>query len=192
MAATRLHRTRQFAFDSLLLALASVVLTALAWFQARSAFVPLLLLTGGECVVAVCAYYWSLDHLQRVALDPVMKDIPEVREYCTRLAHQSERKRLARCIDSMIKEASVPGSFVLPDRIAMVEEQLRMLARQLASRDITVQPRSLITCLRLLSRGVESPLFNAKVPIEDLHAALHRIRSGFGRDVAATRSSGVR
>jgi hypothetical protein len=185
LAANQLHRARQFALHSLLLAAVSVALTPLAWLQIRSAFVPLVVLSGAESLVAMCAYYWRLDLLQNLALDPATRDIPEVARYCRRLAFESERRRLAGCINSIIREAAIPGSFVLRERIALVEDQLRVMANQLASPEVTVHSRSLVMCVRLLSRGVESPLFNAKLPVEDLYAALHRIRHGIGRPVAA-------
>jgi len=183
-AATQLHRAGQFALHSLLLAAASAALTPLAWWQIRSAFVPLVVLTGAESLVALCAHYWKLDLLQRLALDPVTRDLPEVTRYSRRLALESERRRLAGCINSIIREAAVPGSFVQRERVVLVEDQLRLLARLLASPEVTVHSRSLVMCVRLLSRGVESPLFNAKVPIEDLYAVLHRIRHGIGRQIA--------
>lgn len=184
MAATQLDRARQFALNSFLLAAASVVVASAAWLQIRSAFVPLVVLTVGEGLVAIWAHYRRLDLLQRLALDPVMRDVVEVRHYRQRLGRESERRRLAACIHSIIREAAIPGSFVLRERILLVEDQLRMLASQIAAPDATVHSQSMITYIRLLSCGVESPLFNARVPMEELYAALHRVRHGIGRQGA--------
>jgi hypothetical protein len=75
----------------------------------------------------------------------------------------------------------VPHAFCLTDRVALVEEQLRLLARELATPEVSVQARSFIACLRLISHGVESPLFNPGLPVEQLQATLLRIRFGIGR-----------
>jgi hypothetical protein len=184
-AAARLPRARQFALHSLALALTSLIVTTLAWFELRSAFVPLVVLTCGEGLVAICAFYWRLDLLQTVAADPSMQMNPDVRIYCRRLAQQSTRQRLARSIDSILRDAATPGSFVLRERTALVEDQLRAVACQLASPDVPVETRSVIMCIRLLTRGVESPLFNARVPVEELYSVLYRIRHGMGRPAAA-------
>jgi hypothetical protein len=97
------------------------------------------------------------------------------------LVTQPARDRLAASINSLIDDARLPHAFCLSDRVALVEDQLRWVAQKLATPDVPVQPLSLVTCLRLLTHGVESPLFNPGVPIEQLHGTLLRIRLGFGR-----------
>jgi hypothetical protein len=42
----------------------------------------------------------------------------------------------------------------------------------------------MVALIRLLSHGVESPLFNPGVPVEQLQATLLRIRFGVGRRAA--------
>jgi hypothetical protein len=75
----------------------------------------------------------------------------------------------------------VPGAFFLVDRIVLFEDQLRALARELATPTVPIQARSVVTCVRLLTRGVESPLFNPSVPVEQLRSTLLRIRFGIGK-----------
>lgn len=98
-----------------------------------------------------------------------------------RILAQPARDRLAASINTLIADARLPYGICLSDRVALVEDQLRWLARELATPDVPVQSRSLVSCLRLLSHGVESPLFNAGVPVEQLQATLLRIRFGIGR-----------
>jgi hypothetical protein len=99
------------------------------------------------------------------------------------LLKQPARDRLAASINSLIADANLPGAFCLADRISLVEDQLRLLARDLATPEVPVQSRSLVACVRLLTHGVESPLFNPGVPVEHLHATLLRIRFGIGTHV---------
>jgi hypothetical protein len=100
------------------------------------------------------------------------------------LATQPARDRLAASINSLIDDARQPYGFCLADRVVLVEDQLRWVAKKLATPGVPVQPLSLVTCLRLLTHGVESPLFNPGVPVEQLHGTLLRIRLGFGRQSA--------
>jgi hypothetical protein len=41
-----------------------------------------------------------------------------------------------------------------------------------------VQPPAVVACRRLLTHGAESPLYNPRLPAEDLRFALERIRRG--------------
>ena len=183
-AAESLARTRQFFLHSLGLAALTVVAAGAASIWLPSGIVPLAVLAVIEAVVVMGAYYAQRDLIQRLALDPGASLVPEVQRYHERLGGQPARDRLAASINSLIADASLPYAICLADRVALVEDQLRLLARELATPEIPVQPRSLVTCLRLLSHGVESPLFNPGVPIEQLHATLLRIRVGVGKRTA--------
>jgi hypothetical protein len=181
LAAESLARTRQFYLHSLLLAtltLAAVVATAL-WLPTGT--FPLAVLALIEMVVVMGAYYGRRDLIQRLALEPEASMVPAVQRYHEGLLKQPARDRLAASINSLIADARLPHAVCLPDRVALVEDQLRLLARELATPEIPVQARSLVACLRLLSHGVESPLFNPGVPVEQLQATLLRIRFGIGR-----------
>jgi hypothetical protein len=180
-AAFRLERAQQFLRHASILAVASLVLTAVVSIQVQSASVPLALLTAGEGLVVLCSYYSLRDLIERLALEPLAEDLPAVQRYRRRLLEQSERDRLAASINSLIAEATTPGAFSLADRIVLFEDELRTLARHLATPEVSVQVRSMVICARLLSRGVESPLFNPNVPVEHLRAILLRIRHGIGR-----------
>jgi hypothetical protein len=180
-AAESLARIRQFFLHSLVLAALTVVATGAAAIWLPTGTLPLAVLAAIEVVVVMGAHYMERDLIQRLALDPEASRVPEVRKYHERLGGQPARDRLAASINSLIADSRLPCAVCLADRVALVEDELRLLARELATPEIPVQSRSLVTCLRLLSHGVESPLFNPGVPIEQLHATLLRIKLGFGR-----------
>ena len=180
LAATRLERTRQFMLHASVLAVATLAVTAAVSVRIHAALLPLAILSGGEGFVVMCAHYTTRELLQRLALEPAAQDLPVVRLYAHRLLKQPARDRLAASINSLIADAEKPGTFCLTDRIALVDDQLRMVARELATPEIPVQARSVVACVRLLTHGVESPLFNSRVPVEQLQATLLRIRFGIG------------
>jgi hypothetical protein len=181
LAADRLEAARRFSFHASVLAAATLVLTAAVWIWFPAALLPMAILAALEGLVVLWAYYTGRDLLQRLALEPFADEIPEVRRYGERLLKQDERDRLAASIDSLIAGAKVPGAFFLVDRIVLFEDQLRALARELATPTVPIQARSVVTCVRLLTRGVESPLFNPSVPVEQLRSTLLRIRFGIGK-----------
>jgi hypothetical protein len=53
-----------------------------------------------------------------------------------------------------------------------------MLAHELAAPAARVEPATAVACRRLVTRPVESPLYNPNLPEEDLRALLLRIRAG--------------
>ena len=184
MAVDQLHRTRQFFLHALVLAILTVAATVAAALTSPSATFPIGALATCEGLVVMWAYYAQRDLLQRLALEPAATRIPAVEQYRERLLQQRSRDRLAAAINSLIADANLPHAFCLADRVALVEDQLRWLAGELATPDVPVQPICLVACLRLLTHGVESPLFNPGVPVEQLQATLLRIRFGIGRRAA--------
>lgn len=184
-AAERVERARQFFFHAVALAALTVAAATAAAIWLRTATFPLAALAAIESVVVMGAYYGQRDLLQRLALEPEASLVPAVQRYHQGLVRQPARDRLAASITSLISDARLPYAICLSDRVALVEDQLRLLARELATPEITVQPRSVVACRRLLSHGVESPLFNPGVPIEQLHATLLRIRFGIGKRPAS-------
>jgi hypothetical protein len=184
LAAERLRRVGQFSLHAVIIAIvtAAAAVAAALWFPAAT--IPIMALAAAEILVVMWARWAQIDLLQRLALEPVAVNVPAVQGYRDRLLRQSSRDRLAASINSLIADAKRPYAFCLADRVALVEEQLRVLARELATPEIPVQVRSLVVCLRLISHGVESPLFNPGVPVEQLQATLLRIRFGIGRRAA--------
>jgi hypothetical protein len=181
LAANRLVRLRQFYLHACVLALGTLAATVAISLWIPAALLPLSVLTACESCFVMWAYYAGRDLVQRLALEPAIHDIPAVHRYRQQMLEQPSRDRLARSINSLIADASLPGAICLTDRIALFEGELRLLARELATPEVPVQARSLIACVRLLTHGAESPLFNPGVPVEQLRATLLRIRFGIGR-----------
>jgi hypothetical protein len=179
--ADQLQRTRQFLLHATAMCLLTLAATAIAAIWFREAAFPIGALAAGEGFVVMCSYYAHRDLLQRLALDPAVSHISAVQRYREGLLQQASRDRLAASINSLLTDANLPHAFCLTDRVALVEQQLRLLARELATPDVSVQARSLVECLRLISHGVESPLFNPGVPVEQLRATLLRIQFGIAR-----------
>jgi hypothetical protein len=61
--------------------------------------------------------------------------------------------------------------------VALVAQELETLARDLAS-PRSIAPASAVACRRLLTHMTESPLYNPRIPLDDLHLTLRRIRAG--------------
>jgi hypothetical protein len=180
LAAESFARSRQFLLHSLVLAFLTLAAAGAAGLWLPTAALPLAVLAVIEAIVVMGAYYGQRDLLQRLVLDPEALRVPAVQKYQERLVGQATRDRLAASISSLLSDARLPHAVCLADRVALVEDELRLLARELSTPEVPVQLRSLVACLRLLTHGVESPLFNPGVPIEQLHATLLRIRFGFG------------
>jgi hypothetical protein len=181
LAVDRLNHARRFSFDASVLAALTVVLAGVVWIVAPSALLPLGVLTAIEGFAVVWARYAERDLIQRLAMEPFAEEIPEVRRYTRRLLRQAERDRLAASINSLIDNAKLPGAVCLADRIGMFEEQLRRLAGELQTPAVQFQARSLVMCMRLLTQGAESPLFNSKVSVEQCRALMLRIQFGIVR-----------
>lgn len=180
-AAGRLHRDRRFFVNAAGLAALSILATGVMLAVAPSAAGPLVLLTTFECVVATCAHFVYREEVQRLSLEAFAQEIPEVRSYCSGLLRQSRRDRLAASINSLITDAHLPLSFGLRDRIFLVEDQLRALAFALATPHVKIHSRSMVLCLQLMTNGVESPLYNSNLTVEQLRAVLMRIGYGIDR-----------
>jgi hypothetical protein len=183
-AAESFARNRQFLLHSLILALVTFGAAGAAGFWLPAAALPLAVLAAIEAIVVMGAYYGQRDLLQRLVLEPDALRVPAVQRFHERLGGQATRDRLAASITSLLSDARLPHAVCLADRVALVEDELRFIARELATPEIPVHVRSVLACLRLLTHGVESPLFNPGVPLEQLHATLLRIRFGFGRPPA--------
>ncbi|SRR6266446_6834944 len=183
--ALRLDRAHRFFIDASALAAVSFIGTGASLVLMPSAAVPIAVLTFVECLVAACAYYSSMDLLQQLAAEPYAQAIPAVQFYRAKLVRQSQRNRLAASIDSLISDSGSPGSCSLVDRIHLVEDQLRAISRDLATPEVPVHSGSALMCLRLLTAGVESPLFNPNLTVEQLRATLLRISYGIGKNIAA-------
>jgi hypothetical protein len=166
-------------------ALSAAVLGAVTGAGAILAFAlstPLALaLAGGalvECIVALEATHGRRQLIARLALQPAAYALPEVAAYGALAAELPQRARLAAWIVDVVAEARSPHSLYLGDRVDLVARELEALAHDLGSPTRAVEPVSAVACRQLLTRMAESPLYNPRLPPEDLQLTLHRIRAG--------------
>jgi len=129
-----------------------------------------------EAVVAAVLVQSRRDRLERLALEPAAYAISDVKRYGRRCVRQ--RERLAASLARMVADARVPGSLYLSDRVLQFRLDLEALSRALASSAANVHPTSAVACRRLLTRPVESPLYNPRLGSDELRAALRRIGQG--------------
>jgi hypothetical protein len=128
--------------------------------------------------IAVALWLSRIERIERLALDPAAYAIPAVARYGARACALRERRRLASVIQAMVCERGHPLDLHLVIRASRYAPQLETLARELASPATQVQPPMAVACRRLITRPVESPLYNPNLPEEDLRALLLRIRAG--------------
>jgi Zn-dependent alcohol dehydrogenase len=133
-----------------------------------------LLLVG----IAVVLWLVRRERIERLALDPAAYAIPAVARFGARACALRERRRLASVIQAVVRERGHPLELHLVIRTSRHAQQLEALARELASPAARVQPPIAVACRRLITRPVESPLYNPNLPEEDLQALLLRIRAG--------------
>jgi hypothetical protein len=131
-----------------------------------------------EISVAVLLWLSRRERIERLALDPSAYAIPEVARFGARVCALRERRRLAAFIDAVVNERGSPLELHLVVRVGRYAQQLETLARELASPAAHFEPAIAVACRRLLTRPVESPLYNPNLPEEDLRALLLRIRAG--------------
>lgn len=128
-----------------------------------------------EAALAVAVCRARREQVSRLALDRAAYAIPDVAHYGHYCIHQ--RGRLAAWLAEIVADARVPGSLYLSDRVARFARDLERLASDLAA-SAPIDPVSAVACVRLLTEAVESPLYNPRLPPEDLLVALRRIRAG--------------
>ena len=120
--------------------------------------------------------------LERLSLEPDALAIPEVRAFGERLTTPRARARLAAAITSMVGDAFKPASrlrcLFLVDRVAAYARELDAIARDLCSPSVRVDPVSAARCRWLLTNAAENPLYDRRLPAEELGSILQRIRAG--------------
>ncbi|MGZ4171434.1 MAG: hypothetical protein ACXVSE_09775 [Solirubrobacteraceae bacterium] len=135
---------------------------------------------GAALELCLAAVLWlsRRERIERLALEPSAYAIPAVARFGARVCALRERRRLAAFIDAVIHERGHPLELHLVSRAGRYAQLLETLARELASPAARVEPAVAVACRRLLTRPVESPLYNPNLPAEDLRALLLRIRAG--------------
>jgi hypothetical protein len=130
-----------------------------------------------EMLLAAVLWLRRRERIEQLALDPSAYAIPAVARFGARVCDLSQRRRLAASIRSMVDDRQ-PLDLHLVGRTGRFSEQLETLARELAAPAARVEPATAVACRRLVTRPVESPLYNPNLPEEDLRALLLRIRAG--------------
>ena len=138
-----------------------------------------------EAVLAFAIWLDRRELIERLALDPTAYVIPAVASFGSRIAALRERERLAAWIRSVACEPERPGSFHLSDRARAFAREFETMAQELARPAASVQAPVAVACRRLLTRPVQSPLYNPNLPEEDLAALLLRIRAGISAPSSA-------
>jgi hypothetical protein len=131
-----------------------------------------------QAAAAATAWLRRRELISRLALDPAAYAIPEVASFGAKLATPGRRRRLAASIHSLVHEKDHAMQLHLPGRAMRFADELDELARQLAAPSSQVPPTIAVECRRLVTRPVQSPLYNPNLPEEDLTALLLRIRAG--------------
>ena len=143
---------------------------------------------AGAVTGALIATFGSLarqGRIEKLALDPLAYELPEVSRYAKRLATHLERERLAAWILEILHEAaSIPGNRYLTARVVRYADELAALGADLSDPHAEIRPASAVAAHLLLTQAVESPLYNPAVPADRLPAIIASIRLGITRSPA--------
>ena len=105
--------------------------------------------------------------------------LPAVRAYAERLLDR--RTTIAGGLRHVVRSCSgVSGemTFVQPDRVDVHWQRLERLAAAFADPGVAIQPASAALCVRMLREPVTSPLYNPRLPAEQLDRLLTAIERG--------------
>jgi hypothetical protein len=181
-----LHRRRRRMIESGVLTVLMAGLAVAAWPLFRDFGVALGAGAVMQLALASGAFFARRFQIQRLALDPAAYVLPEVTAFGSRLVQPRTRAQLAASIRSLVSESletrgrslSASAGLYLRDRVWRYSRELDGIARDLLSPAVKVQPVSVARCRWLLTQAAESPLYNSRIPQEDLGSALRQIRSG--------------
>jgi hypothetical protein len=177
-AGAQLRRRRRHAAEAGGLAAVTGLAAVLAAAFAPVLAVPLAAGAVLEAALAAAALCTYRERVARLALEPAAYLLPEVERYGRRLAEPSQRARLSTWISEILVDVHVPGNLYLADRVIRFAHELEALARDLVQPGTRIQPASAVACRRLLTHPVESPLYNPRLPADELSLTLRRIRAG--------------
>ena len=156
---------------------------AAACFSASHAALGAALVAGSVAALALAL----LDTTRRreliaeLALNAHAYSVPAVKRYGESLVAPRGRLRIAAALDRVVRNAGAPGTVYLASRVEACRDDIKALATTLRAPGARPEPTSIALCWRLLTRGAESPLYNRRVPAEELRAALRRIHNGVRR-----------
>jgi hypothetical protein len=177
-AGSAVARARRRALEASALAAATAALAVVASFLWPSLILPLAAGAGIEAFLVLVALVRRRERIAALALAPEAYVLPEVERYGCRLTQPRQRRRLAESISRLVAEAHLPGNLFLADRVTKVARELEAIARALLQPTARIEPATVVACHRLLTRAVESPLYNPRLSTDELETALARIRTG--------------
>lgn len=184
-AAYELARRRRRGIQAAALAAGAACAAGVATFFSLSLAAALGAGAMIEMLLAVAAAISRRELVARLALEPAAYVLREVAAYGARAVQARQRARLAAWLIEVTADAYAPHSLYLGDRVALVTQELEALARALVSPARSIEPASAVACRRLLTHTVDSPLYNPRVPLDDLHLTLRRIRTGIRTEIAS-------
>jgi hypothetical protein len=139
-------------------------------------------LLAGAVSAAVGVLWMRADRramLTRLVAQGDAMALPPVRAYAERLLER--RAAIAGGLRHVVRSCSgVSGemTFVQPDRVDVQWRRLERLASAFADPDVAIQPSSAALCVRMLREPVTSPLYNPRLPEEQLDRLLTTIERG--------------
>jgi hypothetical protein len=158
--------------------IASLLPFAIAWRDSYlTAIVASVVIAA---ILAASTHVARRDRLATMALSPELVRLPDLAGECRRLQSARTRRGLAaglrRTADPIQPPRRLDACPLLADRVAPIRHELLELANALEQTQ-TPYPASVALIRELLTSGT-SPLYNPKVPADDLHTSLARARAG--------------
>jgi hypothetical protein len=180
-AASQLEHMRHQRRARLLMSVAAAALAAAAFVVSNT--VAISLICGLACLLmlALVDTIKRRELIERLALNRSAYSVPEVRRYGHRLVVLSGRRRVAAALERVLTNAGAPGSYYLADRVHACRHEISALVEALRAPDTRAEPTSIALCWRLLKSAADSPLYNWRLPAEDLRLAFRRVQAGIRR-----------
>lgn len=178
-AAGELASLRRLARQQAAVALAAALGSAPAVLLDPRLAVALGVGAGFEAVLACTTWARRRTIVASLAVHREAYLLADVRGYGAALATMKSRRRLARSIASMLRDASDARPGVeLVERVVWQAPVLAALAHALVEPENVVEPTAMAACAQLLADGRASPLLNPALPRTDLDRVLRRIHAG--------------
>ncbi len=136
-------------------------------------------LAAGALVLALCAATVRAHRnelIRRLAVHRDAYELPSVAAYGAKISSAENVALLAKWLREIVDSCGDPQTWVPSARVGACRVEITALADELASPYSLLSPDGAAECQRLLTRMVESPLYNTELPEEDLRAAIFRIR----------------
>lgn len=132
-------------------------------------------------VIAACARADRLALLQRLARQRSAYEIDAVRAAAEGMATPALRRRVARSLGQLVLEADGLAKASSPDamleRVRQNRSDLIAIAFHLSRTDASIHPSAVLALASALTNGIESPLYNVRIPPHALRSLLLRAQS---------------